>query len=144
MSKAKKGKPNYELRKPINKSRAKTIGQFRHLFKKGLYTYWIFPVMERDEFKCTICSKTKTRLEVHHLTPYRKIFPICCEKIGLEVLNWEKWTKNDIQKLEQSILDYHTLDIGITVCKVCHAKIDKYRKIFNSFNKVNDEDSHNR
>jgi len=99
--------------------------------------------MERDKFKCTLCGKTKIRLEVHHLIPYRKIFPDCCEEMGLRVLDWENWSEDDIQKLEQSILDYHTLEMGITVCKICHSKIDKYRKIFNSFNKVNDEDSHN-
>ncbi len=143
VSKAKKGKPNYKLRKPINKSRAKTIGKFRHLFKKGLYTYWIFPIMKRDEFKCTICGKTKIRLEVHHLIPYREIFPTCCEKMGLKVLDWEKWSENDIQKLEQLILNHHTMEMGITVCEKCHSKIDKYRKIFNSFNKANNEDNCN-
>ena len=130
VSLSKKGVPNYKNRKPINKSRAKSIAKFRYLFKKRLYASWILPILKRDNFQCVICKKSKTKLEVYHLIRYNTIFDNCCKKLGLVLLDWEIWTESQIEELEKEIIICHKTEIGITLCLDCHYNIDEYRRQF--------------
>ena len=129
VSKSKKGKPNYKNRKPINKKRNLSATEFKFQLSGLLYTHWTFPIMKRDEFKCTKCGSTK-KIEVHHLTPNRKIFKESILKNNLVYDNFHLWDNDDFKKVIQTYLDLHILNIGITVCKKCHCKIDKYRRKF--------------
>ena len=130
MALSKQGVPNYKKRKPINKSQAKSVAKFRHLFKKRLYTSWVFPILKRDNFQCAICKKSKIRLEVHHLIRYNVIFEDCCKKLDLDILGWETWTEKQIEYLEKEIINCHKPEIGITLCLDCHYNIDAYRRQF--------------
>lgn len=130
MKKERKGKPNFKNRKPIEQSKAKCRGHFRHLFKKGLYIDWIYPIMVRDNFVCVRCGSNKN-LEVHHsVKPYREIFDECVLELNLNIEDWMKWDNKIIEDLHKLILKRHELNNGITLCKNCHCLVDNYRKQF--------------
>jgi len=128
ISKSKKGVPNYKNRKPISERRelCKSFINFKYEFKKVLWTNWTFPILQRDDFKCTICG-SDSNLEVHHLKPYREIFIEAVENVNLIENEWLSWSDDQIVKLTDEILRLHPFEIGITVCRKCHSDIDPYR-----------------
>jgi len=128
VSKTKKGKPNYKLRTKISPLGV-TFGYFRNLFKKHIYEIWVFPILKRDEFKCSRCGRND-ELEVHHIKPYRIIFDECIKFYDLDIENYQTWSEETIDNISKFIIENHTLEIGITLCKNCHSKIDPNRKQF--------------
>ena len=132
MSKSRKGVPNYKNRKPISERRelCKSFINFKYEFKKILWTRWTFPILQRDHFKCTMCGSAKN-LEVHHKKPYREIFIEAVHNQKLFEHEWLEWSEIEINNLIDEILKLHPLEIGITVCRKCHSKIDPYRHQFN-------------
>lgn len=123
----KKGIPN--LKRRVRTFRDKSFGYVRKLIKVKLYPVWVKPILERDNFQCTICG-AKAPLEVHHTYPFRKIFFEAIDELSLNPNEYMEWTAEEIASLEEVIINKHTLDIGITLCKDCHCKVDKYRKHF--------------
>lgn len=124
---SKKGKPNIKNRKPITLN--KTFGKFYHQFKSRLYTSWKYPVLQRDNFTCRKCGSTRN-LEVHHLVKYSKLFEIAIKNTNLDILHWKDWNISDIEILEKSLIELHTLDIGVTYCSKCHGEEDNDRRKF--------------
>lgn len=130
ISASKKGRPNYKKRIPISESQTKCKAYFHYRFKQGLYTHWVYPILERDNFHCVICKQKSEPLEVHHLKSYGEIFQECLEKLNLNIKNWQSWNNIEIESLHNLILKSHSLDMGISVCTACHGKIDKHRQKF--------------
>ena len=64
------------------------------------YANWRRRVFDRDGYTCQNCGKTNCFLEAHH------------------IISW----KDSIEKR-------FDIDNGITLCKECHAKLDKFRKL---------------
>ena len=124
-----KGKPNYKRRKPISNALLQSFGRFIFQFKKILYTMWTFPILSRDNFKCTICNSSR-KLEVHHLLKYQDIYTQTISELNLNILDWRNWSKEDISKIEEKIVEKHKIENGITLCKFCHSVVDKHRRNF--------------
>ena len=99
----------------------------QHTIRSRLYKVWVFPILERDKFKCTDCGSNKT-LEVHHIVPLRDILKE--ELLIYKTDDIEELDYTNFENLTNKVLERHTLDMGKTVCKQCHSKVDKYRKQF--------------
>jgi len=129
MAEAKRGRPLLKNRKPISQSKYKRKSYFRNQFKRYLYISWILPVMKRDNFKCILCGEHQ-ELEVHHLKPYRDVFDECVKELDFDENEWLVWGQEQIEALLLKITEKHIIEIGITVCKECHGKIDPHREKF--------------
>jgi len=78
------------------------------------YEIWRNKVFENDNWTCQKCNQRGGDLEVHHKVSFIKLLKI--NKIS---------DKN--QALECNML--WDITLGKTLCKKCHSKIDKYRRI---------------
>jgi hypothetical protein len=93
-----------------------------HLLKlkirnKTEYLKWRISVLERDNFRCRVCSASmkdnkNLRLEVHHAKSFNDI---CNE--------------NNIKTIEQALScnEIWRLDNGISLCFSCHKDIERIR-----------------
>jgi hypothetical protein len=108
-----------------------------HLLKlkirnKTEYLKWRISVLERDNFRCKVCSASikdnkNLRLEVHHVKTFNDI---CNE--------------NNITTIKQALSseEIWRLDNGISLCFSCHKDIERIRtKIRNIFFVYNAYDS---
>jgi 5-methylcytosine-specific restriction endonuclease McrA len=127
MSERKKGKPNLKRRKPLTLSKIRSIVRLKSTFRQRLYCNFTFPILKRDNFTCQKCGKSKGRLEVHHLTPFRNIFDEAIKELNLSN-DITLWKDSDIINLEEKILNKHNIMFGITVCITCHREIDEMRR----------------
>ena len=94
--------------------------------RKRLYNTWIFPILERDRFKCISCNSEK-RLQVHHLRPMREIISLVLKRLSIQDIS--KLSPIEQEPLIDLVIAEHKLDDGITVCYLCHGKIDeRYRR----------------
>jgi hypothetical protein len=85
---------------------------------KRLYNEWIYPILKRDEFKCTKCGSTK-ELEVHHNEE------VMSEIIAKYVDKTKDYTFDEKREIMNMVIDYHiSNDIsGDTLCKSCHCEL---------------------
>jgi hypothetical protein len=74
--------------------------ELERLRRSEEYEKWRVSVYERDSYSCVLCHKIGGYLEAHHIKSFAK-FP----EVRFDINN------------------------GITVCKYCHSKIDKHRRI---------------
>lgn len=88
-----------------------------------LYKFWTYECLKRDNFTCQKCN-SNTNLTVHHLKPLRDFISIAKEKF--QIKDFSKINSDLWQPYIDFIIDLHTLDVGITVCKTCHSDIDDY------------------
>lgn len=100
-----------------NRDRAQTI-------RTRLYSPWIFPILERDNFSCCNCGKKGGRLEVHHISP---TFKEILEKV-LHGRDLKNLTDEDFEVLINEVIEAHKDCAGITYCKACHKEIDPCRR----------------
>ena len=91
-----------------------------------LKNYLSSTIKKEANFKCSLCGETQ-HLEIHHIKPYKDILKECCEKENLNIYEWKNWSQEEIERLRISVLNSHTPEIGICVCRLCHMKIDKNR-----------------
>lgn len=75
---------------------------------------WIKTCMKRDKYTCQKCKQLGGELEVHHIVP-----------VSLLIKKNKIITKEQIRTCKE----LWNLKNGITLCKLCHVKIDKYRGI---------------
>jgi len=94
---------------------------FANACRSQLYKAWIYPILERDEFKCVRCDSKKD-LQVHHLYPLRTILEEIKKDYAIEDLS--KISTTDNFHIIQDVVGRHTLDMGVTLCASCHCKED--------------------
>lgn len=70
-------------------------------------------VLERDNYKCVKCGINKNDLEIHHIIPISVII--------------KKYNIQNVEDSRSCDLLWDTTN-GITVCKDCHMKLDKFRR----------------
>lgn len=98
--------------------------------RKALYGTWIFPILERDNFRCTKCGENK-KLQVHHIKPLRSIIKEVFKENNLiyESAYFTRENNEELfNKLLEEVVKKHKLDNGITVCMNCHSIIDAFYK----------------
>jgi 5-methylcytosine-specific restriction endonuclease McrA len=88
---------------------------WRKLARGRLNEHFVRPVMERDSFTCQWCNSKKQIVVHHHKRSFMEIVNIIEGVVN----------RNDIEEFVNAIVNEHTIDDGITLCKLCH---DKYHK----------------
>lgn len=95
-----------------------------------LYKTWIYPILERDGFCCSKC-KSNRNLQVHHLRSLRHIIKKVLKHFNISQVDS---LSNDpvYEKLIQAVINEHSLDDGITLCKFCHTDVDERYRRYNN------------
>lgn len=85
---------------------------------KRLYTEWIYPILKRDEFKCTQCGYTK-ELEVHHNEETMS------DIVHKFVDKNKEYDFDEKRNIMNDVIDYHINNkvSGDVLCKECHKKL---------------------
>jgi 5-methylcytosine-specific restriction endonuclease McrA len=113
--------PLYGHAHPQWKGGASTIQQIAR-GNKRMYEEWKFPILERDDFKCTNCGSSD-KLHVHHddIEFCDIIQIIMLENKGLV----ESDDYDDKKLLADKVIDYHReKDVsGTTLCYKCHNEL---------------------
>jgi hypothetical protein len=108
--------------------RYKSTKTHRVIIRRELYLKWTKQIMMRDNFRCKECN-THSNLEVHHIIPLRDITNNVLSQFKITNLFLIDINSNLFREVLDSILKAHSLDIGITLCKVCHSKVDNKRHV---------------
>ena len=88
--------------------------KLNHLIRNSFENrLWIKYCMERDNYICKDCKVVGGNLEVHHMNSLSEII----KENNIKSMN-------DARKCEE----LWDLDKGITLCRECHIKIDKFRR----------------
>lgn len=95
---------------------------FNNSCRRDLYNQWTFPVMERDNFKCTLCGSKKD-IQVHHIKPLREFINEVRVKYNIGLFT--DYSAEELYPLVQEVVTNHQLSDGVTVCKKCHYVIDE-------------------
>ncbi len=96
---------------------------FNNSCRRDLYPAWVFPILQRDNFRCTMCGSSKD-LQVHHLKPLRDFINEIKIKYNIEIFT--DYSAEELQPYVNEVVANHKLDDGITVCMCCHKVIDDY------------------
>jgi len=101
---------------------------FNFTCRSRLYKPWIFRVLERDNFTCTICGYTG-QLHVHHIRPLRDIIDLVLSRHNIQSIKDMDSNSELYHKLIDEVVSCHVLADGITLCAKCHTIIDdRYRR----------------
>lgn len=93
------------------------------LIRTRLYVAWTRPILMRDGFRCVLCGSNK-KLEVHHLS---ETFKDILQKF-LNGALIKDISEEEFNSLSDSVVEYHKMVEGITVCIDCHRTIDPQRR----------------
>jgi len=94
----------------------------QNIRRSGKYFHWRLNIYDRDNRTCMMCNTKTNKIVVHHITKLSTIVK-----------------KNNIDTLEKAyeckdIWDSHN---GITLCKICHDKIEKKEEKYkNKFKEI--------
>jgi len=85
---------------------------------KRLYENWIYPILKRDNFKCTNCGSTD-RLEVHHND--KTMASIISEFVD----KTKEYTFEEKKTIVDGVIKYHTVKnvSGKVLCNQCHTEL---------------------
>lgn len=85
---------------------------------KRLYTEWIYPILKRDNFKCTECGSI-VKLEVHHTDEQMS------DILHKLVDKTDNFTFDEKREKMNEIIDYHIDNNvqGKTLCNECHKQL---------------------
>jgi hypothetical protein len=115
ISEALKGKPRPKSQGSKNHNWKGGLSGWRKLARGRLNEHFVRPIMQRDNFTCQWC-KSKKNIVVHH---HKRTF--------MEIVNLIKsqYDEKDIDVFVDMIVKEHSLDDGITICKICHDSFHK-------------------
>lgn len=124
----------YNITPPSRKERAQERTCFGHQSWKGGITPfrtllttrlldWRKNILIRDNYKCQKCEAGRN-LEVHHTKPLRIIIKEFKESFP----NIDISIDRDIDFALKTIVSMHSLEMGVALCKNCHAEVDVYRR----------------
>jgi len=102
---------------------------FSKACRDKLYKFWIYPILQRDSFCCTMCGKYG-QMHVHHIRPLRDIINVVLKEhdIKISYLN-NNIGSNTYNEMVNNVVKNHKLEDGITLCAKCHAIVDdRYRR----------------
>lgn len=96
---------------------------------------WIQTRLKKDNYTCQDCGKKSSKLEVHHIKPFRTILQ--------EFLDFYKQlnpidNKAELLKLSKTWVGFWDENNGITYCAKCHEKNDIYRRLKKTLEKNNE------
>ena len=85
---------------------------------KRLYDEWIYPILQKDGFKCTECGSIK-KLEVHHSNETMS------EILSKYVDSDCEYDFDEKREIMNKVIDYHISNQieGKSLCKECHCKL---------------------
>lgn len=96
----------------------------KFVIESGWYRKWRDAILKRDNKTCNDCNKKNIKVYVHH------------EKIRFsEILGEAKQISNDIIDQLNYCEKKHTINIGITLCRSCHADKHKGEKFYSALSK---------
>ena len=100
--------------------------RFNLFVRSRLYKPWIRPVMERDNFACTKCGRTRCNLHVHHTRRLEEIINLVLSRHGItDIVKVQRSDSTLYSALADEVVTEHRLSDGTTLCKACHAQVDK-------------------
>jgi len=94
------------------------ISSLENLCKRYLYRTWIYPIMQRDGFRCRDCG-AKANLCVHH---HKRSFADIRDKVLHDNPNLDCRVHGDKLKIIEKMIKEHTLGDGVTLCQLCLCK----------------------
>lgn len=90
---------------------------------------WVRQVMRRDKFRCVRCG-AKRPLEVHHAgRTFADIIKEALEIVGCVALEQLDVSGEMFARIREYVVSAHTLELGITYCRSCHALVDPQRRV---------------
>lgn len=96
---------------------SEVLENFRKILKD-----WKIKVAKKYNYQCALTG-AKYDCVIHHLKPFREIIDECCEELNLPLYRKMKdYTREQYKKLENLVLEKHTVDIGILLQRKVHAK----------------------
>ena len=101
--------------------------RFNLVVRSRLYKVWTIPVIIRDHFTCTLCGRTDCSLQAHHSKSLASIIESVLKREGVENVEALKETSR-YSFLADLVVAEHHLEDGITVCRKCHAMVDRQYK----------------
>lgn len=100
------------------------------IIESSWYREWRQLILRRDKKQCQKCGLNNIKLVIHH------------NKIRLSSIIRE--AKDLFPTMEDQLIyckNRHTIDIGITLCKKCHAEEHKGEKMYASLSSINKTDT---
>jgi 5-methylcytosine-specific restriction endonuclease McrA len=91
------------------------LSGWRKLARGRLNEHFVSPIMKRDNFSCQWCGSKKNIVVHHHKRSFMEIVNLVRQKCD----------ETDIDRFVTLIVSEHSLEDGITICKICH---DNYHK----------------
>lgn len=97
---------------------------------------WKMDVAKKYNYKCFL-TNSKNDCVVHHLIPFMSIVKKSCEELNLPLYKKIKdYNIEDFKKLEELVLEKHTLDIGVLLQRKIH---QKFHSIYGMVNNTKEQ-----
>ena len=100
--------------------------RFNALCRQLLYPVWTKEILKQSNYTCAECGRRGGKLHVHHVRPLREIIEGVRTAHGIE--DMDGLDDNYRYALALEVVNCHTLQDGMCVCRKCHAKIDRLYK----------------
>lgn len=106
----------------------KGTSSFNKTIRTRLYRVFSRPVMERDDYTCTVCFERGGILHSHHIVPLRDIIDKVLSSYEIDDIS-ELVGEPLYDELVEVVVSCHEVKNGRTVCPKCHGEIDdRYRR----------------
>lgn len=109
------GKPHPSAQGSKNHNWKGGLSGWRKLARGRLNEHFVRPIMQRDNFCCQWCDSKNNIVVHHHVRSFMQIVNLVKQKHD----------ENDLDAFVNAIIEEHSLNDGITLCKVCHDKFHK-------------------
>lgn len=91
-------------------------------FFRKMLVPWKKEILKKYNYCCAI-TKSKKDIVIHHIVSFNTLVKTSCEELGLPLHHKIKdYSTTDFEKLQNRILEKHTLNIGIVLQRKVHNK----------------------